>query len=114
MADFQQHKPEFDALGAAIVALSSDPEKDAAETVQRFGLEFPVAYGLDAEATALTIGCYTGVREGCAHVQPSSFVLTGEGTIAHAVYSTGKVGRLSAKDALVVLRERVPSTADSR
>jgi peroxiredoxin len=103
LADFQQHKPEFDAREVRIVALSADPESDAAGTVARLGLEMPIGYGLDVDAAALTIGCYTSSHEGCPHVQPAGFVLRSDGTIALAVYSSGKVGRLTAKDALAAL-----------
>ena len=88
------------------MAASADREPDAARTVEKLGLSFPVGYGLDAEAAALAIGCYTGTREGCPHVQPAGFVLRPDGTVVLAVYSSGKVGRLTAKDALAALPER--------
>jgi peroxiredoxin len=103
LADFQQHKSEFDAREVRIVAVSADPESAAAATVDSLGLELPVGYGLDVDAAALTIGCYTGSHEGCTHVQPAGFVLRSDGIIALAVYSSGKVGRLTATDALAAL-----------
>ncbi|CAN5861153.1 hypothetical protein BH11GEM1_BH11GEM1_21520 [soil metagenome] len=106
MADFQQHKAAFDELGATIVALSSDPQDSAGTTVTKLGLAFPVAYGLDAAAASRAIGCYTGIHEGVPHVQPAAFVLDGSGNIIHAVYSSGKVGRLTADDALTLLRDQ--------
>jgi peroxiredoxin len=80
LADFQQHRAEFDALSAEIVALS-------------------------AEATSRTIGCYTGTHEGRPHIQPAAFILGPDGRIAHAVYSSGKVGRLTADDAQTIVKE---------
>lgn len=106
MADFQQHKSALDELGATIVALSSDPQDSARSTVTRLGLAFPVAYGLDATATSRAIGCYTGIHEGVPHVQPAAFVLDGSGNIIHAVSSSGMVGRLTAEDALTLLRNQ--------
>ncbi len=106
MADFQRHKRELEDLGARVAAVSSDPRGDAEWTVGELGLEFTLGYGLDAEAAALTIGCYTGTHEGCTHVQPSGFILDPDGTVVHAVYSSGKVGRLTAADALTILQER--------
>lgn len=105
MADFQQHRAELDALGAEVVALSADTQEDAWGTVERLGLEFRVLYGLDPEATSRTIGCYTGDHEGRPHIQPAAFVLRPDGRIAHAIYSSGKVGRLTAPDALTIIRE---------
>lgn len=106
MADFQNHQAELAALGVRIVALSADKQEDAAGTVQQLGLSYPVAYGLDPEAVSRLIGCYSGVREGRPHLQPAAFVLDPEGTVVHAVYSSGNVGRLTADDALTVVRGR--------
>ncbi len=99
----QEHLARFDALETQVIAASSDPEEDARSTVDELGLAFTVLYGLDAEATSEAIGCYTGERKGRPHIQPASFVLGRDGSIAHAVYSTGKVGRLTAEDALTVV-----------
>jgi peroxiredoxin len=106
LADFQRHKAELDGLGARIVALSADSEAEARETVERLGLEITVLYGLDPRATSRLIGCYTGIHEGRPHVQPAAFILDAEGRIVQAVYSSGKVGRLTAADAVTVVKER--------
>jgi peroxiredoxin len=105
LADFQQHFAELNALDTQVVALSADGEQDAWDLAQRLGLEFTVLYGLDAEATSRAIGCYTGTHEGRPHIQPADFVLGPDGNIVHAVYSSGKVGRLTAGDALTVVKE---------
>lgn len=106
MADFQQHKSAFDELDVQIVALSSDPLDGAQTTVTRLGLAFPVAHDLDAMETSRAIGCYTGVHEGKPHIQPAAFILDENGGILLAMYSSGKVGRLTAEDALTVIRDQ--------
>jgi peroxiredoxin len=105
LADFQQHKAEFDALDAQIVALSADREEDAGGTVERLGLGFMVLYDLGPEATSRAIGCYTGMHEGRPHIQPAAFILGPDGRIVHAMYSSGKVGRLTASDALTMVKD---------
>jgi peroxiredoxin len=105
LADFQQHKAEFDALDTQIVALSADREEEAGGTVERLGLQFTVLYDLDPEATSRAIGCYTGMYEGKAHIQPAAFILRPDGRIVHAMYSSGKVGRLTASDALTIVKD---------
>ena len=105
MADFQQHKAELDALDAQVVALSSDREEEAEGTVERLGLEFMVLYDLNPEATSRVIGCYTGMHEGRPHIQPAAFILGSDGRIVHATYSSGKVGRLTARDALTMIKD---------
>ncbi len=105
MAEFQKHKAALDELDVRIIALSSDAREDARGTVDKLGLDFPVIYGLDAAATSRLVGCYTGLHQGRPHVQPASFVLDAEGKVVQAVYSSGKVGRLSAEDALILARD---------
>ena len=105
MADFQRHKAEFDALDTPILALSADDQAGAWGTVEQLGLTFPVLYGMDPEATSRVIGCYTGTHEGRPHIQPAAFILAPGGKIVHAVYSSGKVGRLTAGDALAIVND---------
>jgi peroxiredoxin len=105
LADFQEHLAELDAVDTEVVSLSADREDEARGTVERLGLEFTVLYGLDPEAASRAIGCYTGTRNGRPHIQPASFVLRTDGTIAHAIYSSGKVGRLTARDAVTIVNE---------
>jgi peroxiredoxin len=105
LADFQQHRAELEALGVEVVALSADTREDAWGTVERLGLEFRVLYGLDPKATSRTIGCYTGDHDGRPHIQPAAFILDPDGRIAHALYSSGKVGRLDVGDALTIVKE---------
>lgn len=92
-------------MDAQVIAASSDDEAGAKEAAEEWGLEYTVLYDLDAEATSEAIGCYTGKHRGESHIQPASFVLDRNGQVVHAVYSTGKVGRLSADDALTIVRE---------
>jgi peroxiredoxin len=105
LADFQQHKAEFDALDTEVVALSADREEEALGTVEQLRLEFRVLYDLDPEATSRAIGCYTGKHEGKPHIQPAAFILRPDGRIVHAMYSSGKVGRLTASDALTMVKD---------
>lgn len=105
MADLEEHLSRLEELDAQVVALSADPLSDARGTVENLDLHYTVLYGLDAEATSEAIGCYVGEHEGSAHIQPAGFVLKRDGTIALAVYSSGKVGRLTAADAITALED---------
>lgn len=103
MADFEAHREEFTEHGTSIIAGSSDPEEGARKAIEEWGLRFPVLYGLDPEETSRKIGCYTGERDGKRHIQPAGFVLDERGNVTLAVYSTGRVGRLTAQDALAAI-----------
>jgi peroxiredoxin len=105
LADFQRHQGELDAVDTRIVALSADGEEEARGTVDQLGLEFTMLYDLNAEAASRALGCYTGTHEGRPHIQPAAFVLDSDGRIVHAVYSSGNVGRLTAGDALTIVKD---------
>ncbi len=105
MVDLQEHLAEFESLDAQVIAASSDPEQGARHAAKEWGLEYTVLYDLDAKAISDAIGCYTGEHDGQPHIQPASFVLDRTGHVAHAVYSTGRVGRLTAADALTIVRD---------
>lgn len=105
MADFEENLERLEALDTQVIAVSSDSREDASATVDELGLEFTVAFGLDPDEAASKIACYTADREGKRHVQPAAFVLNRDGTIALAVCSSGKVGRLTADDAITALKD---------
>lgn len=98
LKDFQRNLDRFRSADIRVVALSSDPEAEAKETVDGNGLEFPVGFGLDPAAVHDRIGAYLG--EDQAFVQATGFVLRPGGIVQLAVYSSGAVGRLVARDVL--------------
>ena len=106
LSDFQKHLGEFTDLGAKVVALSVDTQEDAQETVKRHNLSFPVAYGLDPQATADKVGTYLsdGSDDKPIYTQATGFVLTPDSNIVLALYSSGAIGRLNAADTLGMLK----------
>lgn len=99
----QKHLTELEKMEAQVIAASSDPEAGAQQAAAEWGLEYTVLYDLDAEATSKAIGCYTGEHDGEPHIQPASFILDRDGDVVHAVYSTGRVGRLTGDDAVTIV-----------
>jgi peroxiredoxin len=81
-------------LGVRVYALSVDSRKDAAKTVKRHDLSFPVGYGLDLDEVVRKIGAYADREKG--HLQATSFILR-DGAVVHATYSSGPLGRLQAE-----------------
>ena len=86
----------LDDLGVKIVALSVDEAGVSAKLVAENHLPFPVGYGLNAGEISAAIGAFTNPNP--LYLQPSNFILSPEGTILSALYSTHAVGRLSASD----------------
>ncbi len=73
---------------------------DKATDVQE-ELGFPIAYGVTREQ-ADAIGAWWEDRRDI--IQPSEFVLDGDGKVLSATYSTGPVGRMDAGDALKLVK----------
>ena len=98
LVDFQQNLHRFRAADVRVVALSADAEADAQETVRKHRIQFAVGYGLDPSHAEKALGTYLSKDGG--FVQATGFVLRPGGRVELAVYSTGAVGRLVARDVL--------------
>lgn len=102
MADFQALSGELEAEQISIVAASVDPLEKAKQTVERLGITFPVAYGMDAEEVSRVTGAYYDSERKIIHA--TGFLIRPEGTVEVACYSTGPVGRLVARDVLGLVK----------
>ena len=79
-----------------------DPLDKAAETAERNGITFPLAYGLDAETVSKTTGAYYDTDKQFVHA--TGFLVRPDHTLAVACYSTGPVGRLVAQNVLRLVK----------
>ena len=102
LADFQTFAKDFDAEQIKVVAGSVDPLDKTKEFVDKLGITYPVAYGMDAEAVSeLTGAFYEKERK---ILQPTGILLRPDRTIVVAVYSSGPIGRFVAQDVLNLVR----------
>lgn len=101
MADFQNNLKNFEKLDTQVVAASVDPLETAAETARDEELTFPVAGELDAMETVRLTGAYYHAEKQYLHA--TGFILNRHGTIVLAVYSSGAIGRLTARDCLELI-----------
>lgn len=102
MADFQKNLKNFAKLDAQIVAASIDSLEVAATTARDEGLTYPVACELDAMETVRLTGAY--FHEEKEYLHATGFILNRTGTVILAVYSSGAIGRLAAKDCLGLIK----------
>lgn len=102
LSAFQRAQARLAELDIATVALSVDDQATSAATVDKLGLEFPVAYGADAKELAGTLGSY--LNEDPLYLQSTGFVLSPEGRVLTAVYSSGAIGRLVPEDVAGLVR----------
>ena len=104
MADFQEHIDSLRRVGAEVIALSVDSGQDARAMVEERGLDYTVLYGLDAYQTRAAIGCYINEDAERPHLHATGFILDTDARVAIAVYSSGAIGRLVAKDVVASIR----------
>ncbi len=81
-----------------MVAASVDSLDDARKTVESNALTYPLGYGLNAREVAAATGAFFEEKRGIVHA--TSFVVAPDRTVANASYSTGPIGRLTAKDCI--------------
>ena len=102
MADFQSLWSDFQAEEIAVIGASVDPEEKAKETVEKLGISFPVAFGMDAEEISRLTGAYYDTKKKFLHA--TGFLVRPDGTVEVACYSSGTIGRFVAKDVLGLVR----------
>ena len=95
MAGFEAKRSELEALGVTVVAGSVDTGEKAAEVAE--DVSFPVAQGVD-RAAADKIGAWWDEKRD--FVQPSEFLMRGDGTIVQSSYSDGPLARTLADDVI--------------
>jgi peroxiredoxin len=83
-------------VNAKVVALSVDDEDTSSELVAKRKLRFPVGHSADADEVATAMGAY--VNDDPHYLQSTGVILTPDGTVSLAVYSSGAIGRLVPDD----------------
>lgn len=104
MAGFGELHETFREHGVRLFALTAEDEEDARRMKEAENLEFDILYGLDVDDMEARYGIHVN-RGKITHLQPAQFVLDDEGRVVLACYSSGRVGRLDADEALDVVRE---------
>ena len=111
LAAFQTLLPEFDALGALVIAVSSDDAARAAQSAKDWHIDrLPVAYDFPL-AAASDWGLYVspGAKPGdpARFTEPAFFAVDRAGKLDSAAINTGPRLRVSAAYALAHVRDRL-------
>lgn len=85
-----------------MIAASVDDEGKAGEIAA--DLSFPVAHGVTRE-DAEKLGAWWGAAHG-GIIQPSEFIVDGDGKVVDSTYSSGPIGRIDAADVVKLMRFR--------
>ncbi|EFE0813764.1 TPA: peroxiredoxin family protein [Citrobacter freundii] len=107
LAAFARATDEFAEEGIRVVSVSVDDREKSEALVDKHKLSFPVAYGADARVVSATTGAFVNDDPVC--LQATGFVISPEGRILTAVYSTRAIGRLMPTDVLSFVRHLKPS-----
>jgi len=79
-----------------------DPLEKAREIVEKNGVTYPVAYGMNAEDVSKLTGAYYDKDR--KHLHATGFLVRPDNTIEVACYSTGPIGRFVAQDVLDLVK----------
>ena len=102
LASFGRAAESLAVAGIKVAALSVDDEATSAALVAKHRLPYPVGHSADAAAVAAATGAY--VHDDPTYLQSTGFVLTPDGTVLTAVYSSDAIGRLVADDVIGFVR----------
>ena len=80
-----------------MIATSADSPEEAATMQKDHQVPFPIAHSLDVVAFSEKTGAFLSKDRDYLHA--TAFIIRPDGKVALAVYSTGPVGRLTAKEA---------------
>jgi peroxiredoxin len=93
---FQRRMDKLSELGIDVVAFSVDDEATTAALIAKHGISYSVGFGADSDAVAAATGSY--VNDKPRYLQSTGFVLSPDGAVVNAVYSSGAIGRLVPDD----------------
>ena len=85
-----------------MIAGSVDSEEKTKEIIQKSGITYPVAYGLDAEVVAAKTGAFYDDNKKFLHA--SGFLIRPDNSVEVACYSSGPIGRFVARDVLNLVK----------
>ena len=105
MADFQEKISQFTDNDVQVVAASSETAEEAANTIEKLGLTYPVAYGLVPKEFAGRFGAF--YSDDATYLHATGFLIDPEGAVDISAYSCGAIGRFTADDALQILSYRL-------
>lgn len=109
---FQQASRNLADVDARIVAISTEDEDTTQALVAKHSLDFAVGHSADAQLIHQATGAY--VNEQVPNIEATEFVLTPEGKVLVAVYSTSAIGRLAPDDVLSFVRHHRDRVANGK
>ncbi len=98
MAGFEKQLKELQALDVSVIAGSVDDVEKAGEIAA--DLSYPMAHGVTKEQADM-LGSFWEDRRSI--IQPSEFILDGDGNVLNLMYAAGPIGRINAEEAVTYI-----------
>jgi peroxiredoxin len=98
LAEFASEQVALHDLGVKVAAFSVDDLTTTVKLAAELKLGYWLGHSAGADRIASLTGAFTNTEP--KYLQPTAFILTPEGNVMSAVYSTQAVGRLTAAEVL--------------
>lgn len=102
LAAFARAADEFAGEDIKVVSVSAEDRMKSEALVDKHKLGFSVGYGADVRAVSAATGAF--VNQDPVALQATGFIISPEGRVVTAVYSTRAIGRLMPADVLGFVR----------
>jgi peroxiredoxin len=101
MASFAAAAEALADAGIKVVAFSADDENSTKEFIAKHHIPFVVGHSAKIETIRAATGAYLNQHPARGHfLENTGFVLSPDGTVANAVYSSRAIGRLVPNDVI--------------
>jgi peroxiredoxin len=105
LASYQENLADLTELGATVIAVSVADLDSTKEMVEKYGLTFPVAYGVTEEQVKDFHPLMNEDHHG-RYIQPMELMLLRDGTVFGSMYASGPVGRMGADEVINSIKTR--------
>lgn len=117
LAAFSRAGEKLAAEGIKVVAASTDPEDEVRKTIFHSEVNFPVGHSLDPKQVSGLTGAFfqpDPPNRPRSFLHTTNFLLSPDGKVNIAVYSTGPLGRLVWQDVLQAVQYRKKMLAEAK
>jgi peroxiredoxin len=109
MAAFSRAGEKLEAEGIKVIAASTDTEEEALQSIEASKVIFPVGHSLDPAHISKITGAYYAPEAGEKprhYLHSTNFLLSPDGKVNIALYSSGPLGRLVWQDLIPAIQHR--------
>ena len=117
LAAFSRAGEKLAAEGIRVVAASTDPEEQVRETIAHCEVNFPIGHGIDPAKVSEVTGAFyqpDPPNRPRSFLHTTNFLLSPDGRVNIAVYSTGPLGRLVWQDVIQAVQYRKKALAEAK